>query len=110
MGLHATFPAILAGAAPLVPSTAGHSAAAQPINPNVPFWNIKPSLHINGVMRYRIWLNGRTYCNSNTYGGQCAVHAGWWEGCGKARLPSRHGSVGSAGMPGNNTIPSRLSR
>lgn len=50
-------------------STAGH-AAAQPVNPNVPFWNIKPSLHVGEVMRYRIWLNGRTYCNPNTHGGQ----------------------------------------
>lgn len=48
------------------PCTAGHTAAQ--INPNVPFWNIKPALHVNGVMRFRIWLNGRTYCNTDTHG------------------------------------------
>ena len=41
----------------------------------MPFWNIKPALHTNGVMRYRIFLNGRSYCSGDTRGGWRAVAA-----------------------------------
>lgn len=63
--------------------TAAGQAAAQ-IFPNVPFWNIKPALHTNGVMRYRIFLNGRSYCSSDTRGGWGRAAELQPEGCGPA--------------------------
>lgn len=64
---------------------AGH-AAAQAVSPNVPFWRIKPSLHINGVMRYRIWLNGRALCSANTYGGGLNIQRGMRKACERGAL------------------------
>ena len=34
------------------------------------FWEIKPSNNVNNIMRYRITLNGRTYCFPDTHGQQ----------------------------------------
>ncbi|PRW56692.1 LIM domain and RING finger isoform A [Chlorella sorokiniana] len=71
-------------------------AAGQAVNPKgVPFWNIKPSLHVGGVMRYRIWLNGRTYCNSDTYGYLTAPFCQKWE-VGKSASSSAGASSASS--------------
>ncbi len=67
------------------------------------FWDIKPANNVNGVLRYRIWLNGRSYCFPDTRGKR--MGASWREGHNRGYAASIIAVHGIAHSPFRSALP-----